>query len=127
MLQALTKAWNTGNSTAFASQFAEDGDMINIHGMRLRGRAAIAGLYDMLFRSVFHRSRVKSEIKITRQLCEDTCLIHLQVDFTCPIGPMAGEHHAVCSMVAQRRGNHWQAASLHNTLVSAGAAGQLVA
>jgi len=47
----MTRAWNAGDSIEFASYFAEDGDVVNIHGMRVHGRAAIAGLvYDALRR-----------------------------------------------------------------------------
>jgi uncharacterized protein (TIGR02246 family) len=47
------RAWIDGDGIEFASHFTEDADLVNIHGMHVRGRQAIAGLYDMLFRSVF--------------------------------------------------------------------------
>ena len=47
------RAWNNGDGVDFASYFTEDADLVNVHGMHVRGRQAIAGLYDMLFRSVF--------------------------------------------------------------------------
>ena len=47
------RAWIDGDGVEFASHFTENADLVNIHGMHVRGRQAIAGLYDMLFRSVF--------------------------------------------------------------------------
>jgi uncharacterized protein (TIGR02246 family) len=127
LVRSLRKAWNTGDSTAFASHFAEDGDLVNIHGMRISGRAAIASIYDLLFRSVFRRSRVESELSGSRKLCDDAILVHMRVEVHIPLGPMAGIHDCVCSAVLQRTGDQWRVASLHNTLVSDGVARQLVA
>jgi uncharacterized protein (TIGR02246 family) len=127
IVRDIAKAWNRGDSTAFASYFTEDGDLVNIHGMRMRGPAAIANIYDMLFRGVFRRSRLEPEVSGSRQLCENTLLIQLRVGLSVPFGGMAGEHDCICSAVIQRDASQWRVASLHNTLVSNGAARQLVA
>lgn len=127
LVQSLSRAWNTGDSAAFASHFTEDGDMVNIHGMRMRGQASIASLYDMLFRSVFRRSRVECELSGSRRLCDDAVLMHMRVAVHIPLGPMVGNHACICSLVVQRREEQWRVASLHNTLVSDGAVRQLVA
>jgi uncharacterized protein (TIGR02246 family) len=120
VIYGLAEAWNAGNSIGFASYFAEDGDLVNIHGMRLRGRAAIGGLYDLLFRSVFRRSIVTGEVAGSRTLCEDVVLLHLRVGIHIPAGSLAGNHDAVSSLVLKRRGPNWMVASLHNTLVTDG-------
>ena len=127
LVVALTKAWHRGDYAGFASHFAEDGEVVNIYGMRIRGRAAIAGLYDMLFRSVFYRSRVAPEFSGARRLCEDAMLVHMRVGLHVPFGSMAGDHDCVCSVVLERHGSQWRVASLHNTLVSDGVERQLVA
>ena len=127
LAQSLTKAWNRGDSTAFASHFTDDGDLVNIYGMRMRGQASIAGVYDMLFRSVFRKSRLEPVVQGSRRICDDAMVVHLRVGFHCPLGAMAGDHNAVCSMVVQRHGEQWRVASLHNTLVSNGVERQLVA
>jgi uncharacterized protein (TIGR02246 family) len=120
VVQRLTRAWNSGDSTAFAGEFAEDGDIVNIYGMRLRGRASIAGVYDMLFRSVFKRSRIEAEISAARTLCSDALMVQMRVAFHVPSGNMMGDHDAICSMILQRDGRHWRVGSLHNTLVNEG-------
>ena len=95
--------------------------------MRLRGRGAIAGLYDMLFRSVFRRSRIEGEVSAWRRLCENTIWVQARVSLHLPFGNMAGDHHAICTLVLLRRGSDWQIASLHNTLVADGMERRLVA
>jgi uncharacterized protein (TIGR02246 family) len=122
VVAGLARAWNAGDSLEFARYFAEDGDMVNIHGMRLRGRGAIAGVYDLLFRSVFLRSRIRPEVSGSRVLCPDAVLLHLRVDMFVPGGKMAGVHDAVSSLVMKRVGRSWLVASLHNTLVTDGVA-----
>jgi uncharacterized protein (TIGR02246 family) len=120
VLEGLTHAWNSGDGLEFASYFAEDGDLVNIHGMRLRGRLAIAGVYDLLFRSVFHQSRLEVEVSGCRPLCDTAVLLHMSVVIEIPSGMMPGVHCAVCSVLLHRDGGRWCIASLHNTLVADG-------
>jgi uncharacterized protein (TIGR02246 family) len=127
LIQALARAWTQGDSIQFAGLFTEDGDLVTIHGMRLRGRGAIAGLYDMLFRSVFRRSSIGGEVRACRRLCENTLLLQMHVTLHLPLGNMAGDHHAVCTLALLRDGANWQVASLHNTLVADGMERRLVA
>jgi len=120
VIHGLTQAWNAGDSLDFAGHFAEDGDLVNIHGMRLHGRAAIAGLYDMLFRSVFRGSRLETELSGSRRLADDAVLLHVRVRIEIPAGAMPGVHSAVASGVLKREDARWCVASLHITLVTEG-------
>ena len=122
LLAGMARAWNAGDSIEFASYFTEDGDLVNIHGMRLRGRAAIAGLYDLLFRSVFLRSTIEGVVHASRTLCPDAVLLHMRVAVYVPGGTMAGDYDTVSSLVVKRVGTAWMVASLHNTLVGEGIA-----
>jgi uncharacterized protein (TIGR02246 family) len=121
VVSGMTRAWNSGDGADFASYFAEDGDLVTIHGMRVRGRAAIAGLYDLLLRTVFRRSRIEGEIRGIRSLSAGAMLLHMRIGVRIPGGVMAGEHDTVTSMVLKRVNARWLIASLHNTLVSDGA------
>ncbi|MDE3167835.1 MAG: SgcJ/EcaC family oxidoreductase [Acidobacteriota bacterium] len=121
VLRAMEQAWNKGNAAAFAAVFAEDADLVNFYGMRLRGRKAIAALYDMLFRSVFQRSRLECTVAGTRQLCDTVVLLHVRMVADTPLGALAGEHESMASVLLQRQENCWRIVALHNTLVSEGA------
>ncbi len=118
VLQGVSRAWNEGDGIEFASYFTEDADLVNMHGMHVRGRQAIAGLYEMLFRSVFADTSVEYEVSGRRELCDKSTLIHVRVDLNVPKGHMAGEHHTQTSLVLQQKGDGWAIASLQNTLVT---------
>jgi len=118
VLRGVSRAWNEGDGIGFASYFAEDADLVNMHGMHVRGRQAIAGLYDMLFRSVFAESSVEYEVCGRRELCANSMLLLMRVEMNVPQGRMAGEHHAQTLMVLQQKGDGWAIASLQNTLVN---------
>ncbi|MBS1859759.1 MAG: SgcJ/EcaC family oxidoreductase [Acidobacteria bacterium] len=121
VVRAMEQAWSAGDTVAFAGQFAEDADLVNIYGMRLRGRQAIAGLYEMLFRSVFRSSRLECAVAGVRRLCDSVAVAHVRMTAHIPLGAMAGDHESMCSIVVQRRGTRWWIVALHNTLVSDGA------
>jgi uncharacterized protein (TIGR02246 family) len=118
VIAGLIGAWNAGNAIDFAGYFTENADLVNIHGMHLRGRQAIAGLYEMLFRSVFADSSVCGGVPKRRKLRADVELVHLNVNFAVRSGPMAGEQSALVSLVMTHHGNRWAVASMHNTLVA---------
>jgi uncharacterized protein (TIGR02246 family) len=113
------RAWIEGDGIEFASHFTEDADLVNIHGMHVRGRQSIAGLYDMLFRSVFAGSGLRYEGSTRRQLREDMVMVHMRMAVKICRGHLAGEHHALSSAVLAQNANGWAIASLHNTLVAA--------
>src|SRR5437660_276987 len=76
VVEGLTRTWNEGDAQAFAEFLAEEADLVNIYGLHLRGRQAIAGMYDMLFRSVFSSSSVTATISSMRPLRQNVALVH---------------------------------------------------
>lgn len=122
VIGGLARAWNNADAMAFAGFFQEDADLVNIHGMHLHGRQAIAGLYDMLFRSIFASSNTAVVINTKRYLTKTVALVHARVEFHGSHANMAGAHNAVTTCLMVRDGSRWQVASLTNTLVNAPAA-----
>uniref|UniRef100_Q01NX8 DUF4440 domain-containing protein n=1 Tax=Solibacter usitatus (strain Ellin6076) TaxID=234267 RepID=Q01NX8_SOLUE len=118
VISGLIRAWNADRAIEFAGFFTENADLVNIHGMHLKGRQAIAGLYQMLFRSVFAQSSVNPSAASRKRLHVDVELVHVKVKFKAARGHMAGEQNAVISMVMTHHGDGWMVASMHNTLVS---------
>jgi uncharacterized protein (TIGR02246 family) len=119
VIEGLIRAWNNGDALGFAGYFEENADLVNIHGMHLHGRQAIAGLYDMLFRTIFAASNTAVTINKKRFLNKTMAIVHAKVELQTPRGSMAGKHNTLTSLVMVREGSHWQVASLHNTLVTA--------
>lgn len=115
----LIRAWNDGDALEFASFFAEDGEMVNLHGMHLRGRQAIAGVYQLLFRSALFRSRISGEISSCRMLGKGVAQLHVPVTLGVSSGPKAGLHLVVCGLVLVRESAEWRVASLQSTWVTA--------
>ena len=118
VIEGLIRAWNAGSATDFAGYFTENADLVNIHGMHLRGRQAIAGLYGMLFESVFAKGSLQASMYSRRKLREDVELIHVNVNGSLHRDRTSGERHVVVSLVMARRGNGWMVTSMQNTLVS---------
>ncbi|MEO8373471.1 MAG: SgcJ/EcaC family oxidoreductase [Candidatus Solibacter sp.] len=118
VLRGVSRAWNDGDGIEFARYFTEDADLVNMHGMHVRGRQAIAGLYQMLFRSVFADTCLEYEVSGRRELCANSTLVHVRVEISVPRGQMVGDHHAQSSIVLQQNGDGWAIASLQNTMVS---------
>jgi uncharacterized protein (TIGR02246 family) len=118
VVAGVSRAWNDGDGIQFASYFTEDADLVNMHGMHVRGRQAIAGLYQMLFRSVLAGTTVEYEVCGRRELCATSTLLHVRVELSVPHGRMAGDHHAQTSLLLQQTGGGWAIASLQNTMVN---------
>jgi uncharacterized protein (TIGR02246 family) len=87
--------------------------------MHLHGRQSIAGLYDMLFRSIFLASNTAAIISGKRYVGKNVALVHARVEFHSPAGTMAGNHDALASLVMVRNDSQWRVTLLHNTLVQA--------
>ena len=115
----LFRAWNAGDALAFAGFFSEDADLVNIHGMHLRGRQAIAGVYQLLFRSVFADSIAEGGISFIRKLRPGVAMVHLKIDLTVGSGALAGLQHIATSLAMVQEGSEWKIGPMHNTLVSA--------
>jgi len=115
----LIRAWNDADALEFASFFAEDGEMVNLHGMHLRGRQAIAAVYQLLFRSALFGSTLTGEITSHRMLSRGVAQLHVPVDLDVRSGRQAGRHRVVCGLVLVRESAEWRVASLQSTWVTA--------
>jgi len=118
VVAGVSRAWNQNDGIEFAGYFTEDADLVNIHGMHVRGRQAIAGLYDVLFRSVFLDSSLQCFVHGRRDLCDGLAMLHVRTEVNVPYGAMAGDHRAQSTLVLKQQSKGWAIASLHNTLVA---------
>ncbi len=121
VVRRLQDAWNAGDGEAFGEPFADDADFVDFRGTHHRGREAIAAGHQGIFDTVYRGSRIAYELEQARSLGGDVILVHSLGVLSAPAsaGPMSGEHRAIQSLVLVRRGDAWEIAGFHNTLVMA--------
>jgi uncharacterized protein (TIGR02246 family) len=113
--EALSTAWENGDGDAFALQFTDDADFVNIIGMHIHGRAAIAEVHDKIFKSIYAESTVRFTPLTARILTDDMVLVIVSSQVEVPSGPRQGIIHAIATVLMQRIESQWRIASLHNT------------
>ena len=112
----LEAAWNAGDGAAFAKDFADDADFVNIRAEHHRGKAAIAAGHQGIFDTIYKGSTNSFEVRSARALSPDIAVVHVDATLVCPVGPFAGANNALYSMVTRRVGDGWEIVSFHNTL-----------
>jgi len=118
LVAALEKAWNAGDSAAFAAAFASDADFVNPYGMRVRGRSAIAEGTHFIFTTIYKASNVEYRVASVRTLAERVALVHVSARLSVPAGPLAGTHEALWTGVATPLDDGWKFAAFHITVAN---------
>jgi uncharacterized protein (TIGR02246 family) len=118
VVNELERAWNAADGVAFARPFAEDADFVNIRGEHHRTREAIAKGHQAIFNSVYKGSVVRMQVAAVRTLTPTVLLAHVKSTLKVPVGPLAGEHAALFSLVLVRDQDNWPIVAFHNTLVT---------
>jgi uncharacterized protein (TIGR02246 family) len=106
------------NGEAFGAPFAEDAEFVNIRGEHHRTRDAIAKGHSAIFSTIYKGSGVRLQVAAVREIAAGVLLAHVKSVLNAPTGPLAGEHHALFSMVIVRGAAGWSIAAFHNTLAS---------
>ena len=118
ILKRLEAAWNTSDSKAWASHFAEDATFIHIFGGQLDGRAAIEGSHRVIFDTIYKGSRNQITLRGMRLLKPDVAVVwtasRLQ---TAPGSPM-GELESRPTMIMVKEQGSWRIVALQNTRIS---------
>jgi uncharacterized protein (TIGR02246 family) len=112
---ALTAAWNDADGAAFAREFTDDADFVNIYAMHGTGRDAIAQGHQAIFDGVYRGSRNRFTVAKIRNLGDDVVLAHIKAELSIPQGPMAGDLHALATAVLVRDSAGWKITAFHNT------------
>ena len=118
IVDELQQAWNAGDGARFAQPFAEDADFVNIRGEHHRTRDAIARGHQSIFASIYKDSVVRLEVAAVRSIATGVLLTHVRSVLNVPAGPLAGEHHALFSMVLVQDPRGWWITAFHNTLAT---------
>jgi uncharacterized protein (TIGR02246 family) len=110
-------AWNTADGAAFAAAFTGDADFVNVFGMHVRGRTAIAAGHQYIFTTIYKDSKVEYHVASVRDLAPGVVLVHVSARLNVPAGVMAGRHEAIWSGVATLLDDDWKFTAFHNTVV----------
>src|SRR5205823_6570294 len=113
----LERAWNAYDSEAFAEEFTEDADFVNLYGRRAHGRDDIALGHEASFRSSYQDSTVRYTLAGMRLLGDDIAVAHLRQYLHVPGGPMAGAHDFAPMVVLIRRLDGWKITVFQNTRI----------
>jgi uncharacterized protein (TIGR02246 family) len=116
IVRRLEAAWNAMDGAAFAADFAEDADFVNVRGEHLRGRSAIADGHAAILRTIYAGSTNRYTVEAARLLRPEVALVHVHSRLDAPRGPLAGRHTARFSLVLTREPSGWQIVAFHNTL-----------
>jgi uncharacterized protein (TIGR02246 family) len=116
VLERLDHAWTAGDGPAFAGEFADDADIINIFGGHFHGKAAITdrmqAIFDTLFKGSVHRSRTLESV---RNLSADIIVAVSSARVDVPSGPQAPQIYNRQTFVLVRESAGWKIIHWHNT------------
>jgi uncharacterized protein (TIGR02246 family) len=130
LYRELMDGWNRGSGEAFASAFADDGDLVAFDGMRFEGREEIVPFQQELFDKWMKGTRLVGRVEDVRFLGPDVALMHA-VGGTVMRGKTkpSPERDSIQTLVAAREGGEWRIAAFQNTRIrpiSRGAASFLI-
>ncbi|QUG99740.1 SgcJ/EcaC family oxidoreductase [Saccharopolyspora erythraea] len=99
VLTEMARAWNAGDGTAWAANFAEDADFVDVVGRVQRGRDVIAAEHQKIFDTIYRGSHLEIWQVDSRPLDDRTLLVHTASTLRVPAGPRAGEWHGIQTKV----------------------------
>jgi uncharacterized protein (TIGR02246 family) len=114
-IDALNAAWNRGDGKAFAAQCTEDVDFINLLGMHVKGRAAVIGMHETIFKGPFAGSTLEFSIECVRAVANDAIVAVVPGELEIPSGPVKGHVRTVATVLFVREESEWHVASFQNT------------
>ena len=119
VVSALTESWNRHDMTAYAAQFTEDADFVNVVGMHWRGCREIEAQHAHLHRTIFRNSTLRDLDRSVRLLDRGVALPHVRWEM---IGheSLPGWHipeirHGVLTAVLVQKGEGWRVTAVQNT------------
>ena len=85
---SLSDAWKDGDGAAFAECCTEDVDFINLLGMHVKGRRAVAELHEKIFSGPYKGSTVAFTIESVRTISPSASLVIAPSRLDIPSGPV---------------------------------------
>lgn len=108
----LARAWNTGDGAAWAANFREDADFVDVLGRLQQGREMIAEEHQRIFDTIYRGSRVEFRQVASRAIGDGVLVVHTTSTLWVPTGPRAGSTHSTQTMILR----NGQILAFHNTI-----------
>lgn len=104
---------------AFAAQFTEDTDFVNVLGLHLRGRPAIEAQHVAIHQIVFRSSQLQRLDQTIRSLTSEVAVAHVNWQMTGhetgPVKQWQPEVRRGILTAVLPEGDTWRITTLHNT------------
>jgi uncharacterized protein (TIGR02246 family) len=117
-------AWNSGDGAAWAADFTDDADFVNIRGDVFHGRAEIAQRHNMIFHGPFQGSHATITIRQYKDIAPGVALIETVYEVTgyksLPPGivPTMDKGLRTCmKYIAVEQGGQWRLVAAQNTAI----------
>jgi uncharacterized protein (TIGR02246 family) len=117
LVERLEQAWNQADGAAFARDFADDADFVNIRGEHHTGQPAIAAGHQGIFDTIYKGSTNRLELESARLVAPGSIVAVVRSTLEAPVGPLHGTNQARFTLVLVERGGRWEVEAFHNTLV----------
>lgn len=112
------EAWNRHDAKAYASLFAEDGEVVNVVGWWWKSRAEIESKLDAGFAFVFHQSEMTITDVQVRYLTPTIAIAHVRWTMTGAKTPpnIPEPRVGIQIQILKKEGGKWLIASFQNTI-----------
>jgi uncharacterized protein (TIGR02246 family) len=122
VMMALDDAWNHHDMKAFANQFAEDADQVNVAGWWWKGRPEIEKKLTAAHAFIFRESTHSDDEVYIKFLTPQIAVVHVlwsivgdkHLDGT-PCGTPAQPRKGIQTQVLQKQAGKWLIVAFHNT------------
>ena len=118
IVNALIDSWNSHDMSAYAEQFADDADFVNVLGMHWHGRTLIEERHVEIHKTIFRNSRLRLLNSTLRPLAPGVVLGHIEWEMTghdqIPGVPFVPVRKGVITAVFVDKDGRWAIAALQN-------------
>ena len=118
ILKRLETAWNTSDSRAWATHFADDATFIHIFGGQLDGRVAIEAAHRNIFDTIYKGSALGIELRSVRFVRPDVAVAFARMHLALAKGGPAPDFDTRPTLVVVKEEGNWQIVAFQNTRVS---------
>ena len=119
IVEKLEAAWNSYDSIAWATQFAEDADFIHVLGAHYSGRPEIERGHRHIFDTIYKGSRNNLKVEQVRFVRSDVAIVFIHGNLLWYLNGAEQRIEARPTLVAEKSSDgRWQIVAFQNTLVT---------